>query len=115
MYGLREVEWEYQRYNAKTAIQNLTGVRSVINLITVKPKITSFDVKEKINAAFLRSATIDAGRITAEVNGSRITLRGKVRSFAEKEDAETASRNAPGIISVESKLEIEVPEYALED
>lgn len=110
-----EVEWEYQRTNAKAAIENLTGVRSVINFITVKPKITSAEIQQKINAAFHRSATIDAGKITADVVGSKVILRGSVRSFTEKEDAETAAWNAPGVMSVDNKLEIEIPEYAFEE
>ena len=110
-----EVEWEYQRNNAKVAIENLVGVRSVINAIIVKPKITTSDIQLKINSAFHRSATIDAAKIRAEVLGGKVTLRGKVRSMAEKEDAETAVWNAPGITSVESKLEIEVPEFAFEE
>ena len=109
-----EVEWNFQRKNAELAIENLAGVRSVINLITVKPKITSSDIEEKINEAFKRSATIDAGKITAEVIGSKAILRGKVRSFAEKEDAENAAWFAPGITAVDSKIEIEIPEYSYE-
>jgi len=110
-----EVEWEYQRASIKSAIENLAGVHSVINLVTVKPKITPSEVQQKIKAAFQRSATIDAGKITAEVFGTKVILRGHVRSFAEKEDAEAAAWNAPGITSIESKLEIEVPEYAFEE
>ena len=110
-----EVEWEYQRNNVTTAIENLTGVCSVFNLIRVKPKFTASDIEQKISAAYHRSATIDAGKITADVMGSRVTLRGNVRSFTEKEDAESAAWNAPGVISVDSKIEIEEPEYAFED
>lgn len=110
-----EVEWEYQRNQAQTAIENLAGVKSVINLIGIKPKISSGDIQQKINAAFHRSANIDSGKISVEVSGSKVILNGKVRSFAEKEDAEVAAWNAPGVISVESKLEIEQPEYAFEE
>src|ERR1035437_2550315 len=42
-----EVEWEFQRTNAKAAIENLTGVRSIINFITVKPKITPSEIQQK--------------------------------------------------------------------
>jgi osmotically-inducible protein OsmY len=110
-----EVEWDYQRTSAKSAIENLTGVRSVINLITVKPKVTASDIQQKISSAFHRSATIDSGKITAEITGSRVILRGTVRSFAEKDDAEIAAWNAPGVTSVESKLEIEIPEFEYEE
>ena len=99
----------------EVAIENLTGVRSVINLITVKAKISPTDIQQKISAAFHRSATIDAEKIQSEVVGNKVTLRGKVRSFAEKEDAENAAWAAPGITSVENKLQIEVPEYAFEE
>ncbi len=110
-----EVEWEYQRNQAKTSVENLSGVKYVTNLITVKPKITPYELQQKITASFQRSANIDAGKITAEVLGGKAILRGKVRSFAEKEDAENAVWSAPGIVSVENKLVIEEPEYAFED
>ena len=110
-----EVDWEFQRSNTKTAIENIAGVRSVINLITVKPKITASDIEQKINSAFHRSATIDAEKISAEVMGSRVTLRGTVRSFTEKEDAENAAWNAPGVTGIDSKLVVEVPEYVFEE
>jgi osmotically-inducible protein OsmY len=110
-----EVEWEYQRNQAKTAVENLIGVRFVTNLIAVKPKITPFELQQKITSSFQRSANIDAARISAEVLGSKVILRGKVRSFAEKEDAENAVWSAPGVVTVENKLSIEEPAYAFED
>lgn len=110
-----EVEWEFERSNAKSAIQNLTGVRLVINQIKLKEKVTASNVKDKINAALMRSATIDAQKISAEILGSKVILKGKVRSMAEKEDAAIAAWNAAGVTSVENRLEVAVPEFAYEE
>jgi VCBS repeat-containing protein len=110
-----EVDWEYQRANAKTAIENLSGVRSVINFITVRAKVLATDVKQKITDAFQRSATIDAAKIKTEITGNKVILRGMVRSLAEKKDAETAAWNAPGVTLVENRLFLEEPHYAFEE
>lgn len=110
-----EVEWEFQRSSAKMAIENLRGVRSVINLITLKPKIKPADIHQKISNAFHRKATLDAQNITIEVAGNTAILRGSVRSLAEKEDAEDAAWSAPGIAYVDNRLTINVPEMALID
>ena len=106
-----EVDWEYERVSAKTTIENLTGVRSVYNFITIKPKIKPSDISQQITAAFQRSATLDANKIRVEVVGNKVILRGTVRSFAEKEDAEKAARLAPGVSTIESKLEISELEF----
>ncbi len=107
-----EVDWEYEKASAASSVEVLSGVRSVTNLITVKPKVVTSDVREKINLAFKRSATIDAAKVKVEVEGNMVTLRGKVRSFAEKQDAERTAWNAPGVTIVESKLQLEQPEFA---
>jgi osmotically-inducible protein OsmY len=111
-----EVEWEFQRESAKNAVISLAGVRSVINSIKLKDKVTPDDLKQKINAAFHRSATIDAGKIQVEVVGAKAILKGKVRSFAEREDAESAAWSAPGILDVDNRLELiemeEEPHYS---
>lgn len=101
-----EVEWEYQRSSAKDAVDHLLGVRNVVNNISVKPKVSVADIKNKISAAFHRTATIDADRISVEVIGNKVILEGKVRSYAEKEDAMDAAWAAPGITTVENNLEL---------
>lgn len=107
-----EVDWEYQKTAAKTSIENLIGVRAVLNFITIKPKVIPADVKGKIEASFQRHASLDARQINVLVSGSKVTLKGKVRSFIEKEDATKAAWSAPGVTTVEDKIEIEEEEYA---
>jgi len=106
-----EAEWEYQRNQAKKSVESLTGVNGVRNFITLKPHANAEGIEQKITAAFQRHASIDSKGIHASVNGSKVILSGKVRSFREKEDAADAAWAAPGIISVENNLSIEAPEY----
>lgn len=107
-----EVNWEFQRNSAKNAVSNLLGVRNIVNLLTVKPKAIAADVQAKITAALHRAATVDAEKIKVEVDGSKVILRGSVRSFTEKEDAEDAAWCAPGVSKVQSLLTVE-PEMEL--
>jgi osmotically-inducible protein OsmY len=106
-----EVEWAYQRNAAKAAIENIVGVGAVINLITVRPQMLAADIEQKISAAFHRHATIDAENITVDITGNKVTLRGEVRSLAEKEDAVNAAWAAPGITAVDDKLSVKMVEY----
>ena len=104
-----EVEWDYQRAAAHEALENLSGVKGITNNIKIKPAASVKDVKKEIIAAFHRSATLDAEHIHIEISGSKAILTGKVRSWAEKNDAANAAWRAPGITMVENKLVIESP------
>jgi osmotically-inducible protein OsmY len=107
-----DVEWYYQREAAERSVRSLVGVKGVANLISVKVKPAPSNVKTKIKDALSRGAEFDAEHITVEVNGNKATLRGTVRSFAERRDAERAARNAPGITDVENKLTVDPTVYA---
>lgn len=102
------VDWYYQKAAAERGVRYLTGVIGVTNRIDVKPAISAADVKQKIEAALERSAELDAKKITVETSDGTVTLKGYVRSWAEKQDAERAAWGAPGVRNVKDELVISI-------
>ena len=98
------VEWQYQKSTAEYAVRKLKGVKGVTNVITVKPKVEPSELKRKIQEAFERNAEVDANRITVEVNGSEVVLKGSVRSWIEREEAERVAWSAPGVTMVDDRI-----------
>jgi osmotically-inducible protein OsmY len=99
-----EVEWQYQRQTAENAVRRLKGVKGVSNLIQLKPHAEPSEIKKRIQEAFRRSAELDANRIVVETHGSEVVLKGTVRSWAEREEAERAAWAAPGVTKVEDHI-----------
>lgn len=108
-----EVGWKYERDLIEAEVEGLNGVKLVVNNISIKPGILPKDLNQKIKSAFERNASCDADKIKVSVSGHTVTLSGKVRSWAEKNDAENVAWAASGVTKVENQLEIDSPVLAL--
>jgi len=90
-----QVEWLYQKESAETAVQHIRGVRGVLNHITVAPRAPARDVH------------VDARHITVTVSGNTATLTGTVGTWLERDSAERAAANAPGIAHVANRIVVQ--------
>lgn len=100
------VEWQFQKEWAEKAIRKIKGIKNIVNVVDVNPTVSPVDLKKKIEDAFVRSAQLDANRITVEAKGNEVTLRGTVRSWAERQEAERAAWAAPGVTRVNNQIAI---------
>jgi osmotically-inducible protein OsmY len=99
-----EVEWHYQKERAEEAVRRVRGVKVITNSIEVKPRVAPMEIRRKIEEALRRAAEIDASHITVEANGGEVILRGTVRSWAERQEAERSAWGAPGVTKVDNRI-----------
>jgi osmotically-inducible protein OsmY len=102
------VDWNYQKESCDKAVEKLTGVKGVTNRISVAPHVTSKDVKSEIKAALHRYAELESRSIDVDAVDNTVTLRGQVRSWAERKEAETAAWMAAGVSQVKNEITVSV-------
>jgi osmotically-inducible protein OsmY len=100
------VEWEYQRSAAERAVRYLTGVKGVTNNLKISKRPWIPDVKTRIESALKRTAESDAAHIKVDAANGSVTLSGRVRSWAARQDAERAAWSAPGVTLVKDELTV---------
>lgn len=67
----------------------------------------AIDIQRRIQEALEKQAHNTAKRLEVMVEGSRVTLRGKVHSWAQHQAAQSAAWAAPGISCVKNELTLE--------
>lgn len=106
-----DVGFQFQRAAAEAAVRRLGGVRGVVNLIHLTPAgAPAADpdlVREKIEAALRRSAELEADGVQVDVQDGRVRLSGRVRTWWERNVAESAAWSAPGVTQVSDELTVE--------
>ena len=102
-----EFDWWHERNAVEEAVHHLVGVKGITNLMTIKPKQPSADIESVIKDAFNRNAILDARNIQVEVAGNEVILRGKVRNYPEREEAERVASAASGVFLVDNELDVE--------
>lgn len=100
------VDWHYQRDEARKVAGKVHGVTGISNLIEIRQLPTASDIKGRIMAAFMRQADLDAGTVTVQTDGSKVTLGGRVKAWNERTIAERAAWAAPGVTRVEDNIVI---------
>ena len=104
-----DVDWQFQKNSAYESVRHLLGVQGVRNVIAVRqPKASALEVSQKIQDAFKRSATIDSQKVSVEAFEGRVVLKGTVRSWAERQDAERAAYATPGVTIVDDLIAVGV-------
>lgn len=104
-----ETMWEFQRLDAVKAIRHIRGVRGVVNRIGLAPGSAARNVRHRIVEAFSRNADLDARHVRAHIAGDVVTLSGHVGTWLQREIAERAAADAPGITRVDNQLTVDPP------
>jgi osmotically-inducible protein OsmY len=104
-----EVDLQYQREAAERAMFGLTGVTRVLNNVRVVPRVSSADVNTGVEAAFARTAQLDARGIHVDAIGPKVILSGLVDAWREREEAERIAWAAPGVSAAENALTVRRP------
>ena len=101
-----QVHWAFQRTTATAAVRYLAGVKGVSDQISIQPGVAAAVVKSDIEAALKRRAVSEANGIKVLVNGSEVTLSGRVPTWAERDAAGSAAWASPGVTNVVDNIAI---------
>ncbi len=104
-----EVDWYFQKAAARNAVSGLKGVKGVSDHVEVKQTGLRPAIQAHIEAALERRFGNGRRRITIDTSGDHVTLRGVVKSLAERDEIERAAWTTPGVCHVNNNLSVSGP------
>jgi osmotically-inducible protein OsmY len=102
-----EVDWNFQRRAVERLVRPLKGVVGISDNIQLKAAAVPVNLTNRIQDALVRQAMREAKRIEIATEGSVVTLRGAVHSWAERSAVEGATWSAPGVSRVNNQLTVQ--------
>ncbi|HEX5939390.1 MAG TPA: BON domain-containing protein [Dehalococcoidia bacterium] len=100
------VDWAFQAKAALDAVAQVQGIVSLTSLIAVRPRLNAEQIAGRIEEALKRRAALDAQTVDVDVVGTRVILRGHVRSWWDREAAEDAAARTMGVTGVDNHIRI---------
>ena len=101
-------KWLFQKREAEKGVRHIRGVRDVRNHIEITVAAVERDIRHRIAQALHRNANLDAHQITVTVLGNKAILTGEVGTWLQRESAERAAADAPGIAHVDNRITVHV-------
>jgi osmotically-inducible protein OsmY len=101
------VKYGQQRKSAERAVTGLTGVRYVKDDIDISYDADPIDVTWFVQDALDRNALVgDDSDVSVDTSGNTVTLRGHVRTWAERDAVVSAAWMAGSVVQVRDDLAI---------
>jgi osmotically-inducible protein OsmY len=101
------VKYDRQRKAAERAVAGLVGVRDVKDDIGISYDADPVDVTWLVQDALDRNALVhDDSDVAVDTSGNTVTLRGHVRTWAERDAVVGAAWMAGGVMQVRDDLDI---------
>jgi osmotically-inducible protein OsmY len=102
------VEILSERFDAEWAVENIDGVKGVINEIKAEtPSADASELQSKIETALERRADREAERLRIRVDDGEVNLTGRVHSWQERKAVVGSISHAPGVKTINDNLRID--------
>jgi osmotically-inducible protein OsmY len=101
-----QVDWNFQKDAANQDLRRLFGVVGISDHITIKPRVNVSNLSDDITHALHRSWFFDRDNVSVTASGGKVTLRGSVPTFEDKQVAAWTAWGASGVTDVENDISV---------